>query len=458
MGNGLPKTCNLHYPIQNFSLDYYYRFIYNANMNTLKNIFQAFWQKRFRKKHYEFKNALVEFSRSLTLIADLEQLKDNIISKIREITKVDAIFIYLFDPDLNYFQIAESRGIKNQDNNKLFLLPDDPLISWFTINEDYLIISDNYQIFSYFSGKEQQIIKELNIDFIFPLIAMNRVTGLICLSPKSTETKFRREEIDMLTTLLGQISLAFENAYLYEQQKSRLKKMYRADRLATLGQLAAGAAHEIRNPLTSIRSTIQYLKKEIEDETKRELMSGLIEEVDRINEIIQGLLSFSKPSKPVKEKIDLEQLLQQSLTLVNTTAKKRKIEITMDFNSSNKYLTADPSQLKQVFLNIIMNALHAMDEGGKLSLSIQLNKKLQSLTSEIQSFFFIIFQDNGKGIPQKDLDHIFDPFFTTKKDGTGLGLSISYGIIQQHRGDIEIESSTEGKNRGTKVVVTLPVG
>lgn len=423
----------------------------------MTKIVQSLKQKTIRKKHLEFKQALTEFSRSLTLIVDLEQLKDNIISKIREIIKVENIFIYLINPDLNRFQLAKARGFEIRNGDDFYFLPEEPLIRWFAVNETHLIVSEQPQIFSFFNSHEQEIINKTNIDFIFPLVAMNRVTGLVCLGRKSSGAKFLREEIELLTTLLGQVSLAFENAYLYQQQKARLKKMYRADRLATLGQLAAGAAHEIRNPLTSIRSTIQYLKKTITDDTKKELVSGLIQEVDRINEIIEGLLSFSKPTRPETERVNLDSLLEQTLTLVATSAKKRKIEIDYKFNSAVKQLEADPSQLKQVFLNIMMNAMQSMDDGGRLEILVESIRKNGQLSSQPQTKFLITFQDSGRGIPKDNLEHVFDPFFTTKKDGTGLGLSISYGIIQQHGGEIEIYSNTEIEDHGTKVVITLPI-
>ncbi len=429
-------------------------------MKWMTKIVQSLKQKTLRKKHLKFKQALTEFSRSLTLIVDLEQLKDNIISKIREIIKVEHIFIYLINPDLNRFQLAKARGFEIQSGDDFYFLPEDPLIRWFAVNETHLIVSDKPQIFSFFNCHEQEIINKTSIDFIFPLVAMNRVTGLVCLGHKSSGAKFSREEIELLTTLLGQVSLAFENAYLYQQQKARLKKMYRADRLATLGQLAAGAAHEIRNPLTSIRSTIQYLKKEIKDDTKKDMVAGLLEEVDRINEIIEGLLSFSKPTRPEKEQVDLKLLIEQTLTLVATTAKKSKIDFDFNFNANENFLKADPAQLKQVFLNILMNALQAMEGGGQMEITVESTRQLQPISSGPKASFYIIFKDTGEGIPQKNLDRIFDPFFTTKKDGTGLGLSISYGIIQQHGGDIEIESfSKEEKleGHGTKVIITLPI-
>ncbi|MFH1940653.1 MAG: ATP-binding protein [bacterium] len=419
-----------------------------------------FWYKlRFRKRQ-EFKQAFTEFSKSLMLIVDMDQLKDNVIAKIREVVQTEAIFIYLLNPDLYQFQMVESRGADLPDLNRYFFLPDDPLIRWFTINRTTLITSKKPDVFSYFNDHEQRVLKETHVDFIFPLIAMNRITGLVCLSPESSDSNIGPEQIELMTILLGQASLAFENAYLYQQQKTRLKKMFRADRLATLGQLAAGAAHEIRNPLTSIRSTIQYLRKSSEDPKKRELLEDVIREVDRINEIIKGLLSFSKPSPPEREEIDLERTIQQSINLVATTAKKQNVQIDFRFKASEKLLNADPSMLKQVFLNIIMNALHAMDSGGKLEIIVDIQKRSTPFSRDEQVLFTIVFQDTGRGIPQKHIDRIFDPFFTTKKDGTGLGLSISYGIIQQHYGDIEIHSYTKEEkphDHGTQVVITLPV-
>lgn len=413
----------------------------------------------FRKKKYDFKEAFSEFSKSLTLIIDIDQLKDNVIAKIREVIHVDTILIYLLNPDLNRFEIAESRGCEERDKNTCIIFPDDPLIRWFTINESSLVISRNPEIFSYFKDCEQKIIQDTGIDLMFPLLVMNRVTGLVCLGPKVDGQQFTHDEVDLLNTLLGQAAFAFENAYLYKQQKTRLKKMYRADRLAMLGQLAAGAAHEIRNPLTSIRSTIQYLLKGLEDENKRTLVSDLIGEVDRINEIIEGLLSFSKPSKPLTEMVNLDQLLFQTLNLIATTAKKKNIEVTYNYDAGEKNLKADPSQLKQVFLNIIMNALQAMPDGGSLIITVDI-RKTTGFSGTTKADFYIVFEDTGIGIPPENLEHIFDPFYTTKKEGTGLGLSISYGIIQQHGGDIEIESRSgeeNAENHGTKVSILLPL-
>jgi len=134
----------------------------------------------FRKKQYDFREAFSEFSKSLTLIIDIDQLKDNVIAKIREIIPVDTILIYLLNPDLNRFELAETRGYGSElEENRYAFSPEDPLIRWFTTNETSLVISQKSEIFSYFSDHEQSIIRETGIDLIFPLLAMNRITGLI---------------------------------------------------------------------------------------------------------------------------------------------------------------------------------------------------------------------------------------------------------------------------------------
>ncbi len=421
--------------------------------DTMRNI----WRKIMKGPGVPYNQAFAEFSKSLTLIADLEQLKDNVVGKVREIAGVRSIFIFLLNPDMNRFELAESRGTESGEGGP-HLSPDDPLIRWFAVNETWLDVRENREVVSFLSERERELLATLDIRCIFPLFVMNRVTGLVCLGPKSGDERYGRDEIELLNTLLGQAAFAFENAYLSEQQKTRLRKMYRADRLATLGQLAAGAAHEIRNPLTSIRSTIQYLEKDERDENRHSLVQDLLEEVDRINGIIEGLLSFSRPSEPQREPCDLHQLLEQTITLVSTTARKRNVAIDLEYRTSERMLRADPAQLKQVFLNIVMNALQAMEDGGTLAVDADMRQGGE-FGSPQSNVFRIAFRDTGAGIPRGDLDHVFDPFFTTKRDGTGLGLSISYGIVRQHGGEIEIESRTIGEypdRHGTRVSVMLP--
>lgn len=424
-------------------------------MNRIKTISRT--QKSARA---DYRKALTEFSRSLTLIVDFEQLLENLAGKLREIADIPKVIIMLQDQETGRFYVADSRGVKPSDPiESLHFKPDDRLIRWLKVNETPLTIEANSGVVSYLSSKEQEILNRINIQIIVPLLVMNHVTGMVLLGRKTSGEGFTREELELLTTLLSQSALAFENALLYQEQKQRLKKMFRADRLATIGQIAAGAAHEIRNPLTSIRSTIQYFRKGETSTDKVEMLGELMSEVDRIDAIIHGLLSFSKPVKPQKEQVELGTLIEQVLTLTASTARKNQVHIAFDSKDQAVLIKADPSQMKQVFINIVLNAIQGMQKGGELT--IKIDPVEQRDERGMNRFFRIQFIDTGIGIPEEKLELIFDPFFTTKKDGTGLGLSICYGIIQQHGGDIEVKSvhKTERKSpSGTTVSILMPAG
>jgi signal transduction histidine kinase len=173
--------------------------------------------------------------------------------------------------------------------------------------------------------------------------------------------------------------------------------------------------------------------------------------VDRINEIIEGMLSFAKPQEPKKEDINLKMLLTQTVQMVSNTARKKGIVIDLNYVSHNEHIIADHAQLKQVIINVLMNSIQSVEHTeGKVMIVVN---EVSGTFGEA-SFYIIEITDNGTGIKPEDTDKIFDPFFTTKREGTGLGLSISYGIISRHGGEIEIKSEV---GKGTRVKIKLPV-
>ncbi len=422
-------------------------------MNFLEQINDLI-SARLRRSKGNYQRALSEFSRTLTLIVDFDQLVESLIGKLREIEHIPKIIILLRDAETNLFSVAECRGAENNEEiASMQFDPEDTLVSWLKINEIPLILSESPGVVRYLSENERAVLERSGIEIVFPLLVMNRVTGMVLLGGKESGEKFSKDELDLLTTLLGQSALAFENALLYQEQKQRLRKMYRADRLATIGQMAAGAAHEIRNPLTSIRSTIQYLQKDLRDAENEEIVQGLLEEVDRINEIINGLLSFAKPTEAHIEEFDLAELLQQTVALIHTAAKKQRVEVAVQLPENSSAVEADQAQLKQVFLNILMNALQAMTEGGRITIVLN---RAKSPGADPSGEYMLEIKDTGPGIDTADLELVFDPFFTTKTDGTGLGLSITYGIVQRHGGTIEVDNYKEGAVSGARVVLRLP--
>ena len=393
---------------------------------------------------------LSEFNRSLTLIVDKSLLIGNIVAKVKQICPVESVYIFLLDENTGKFKL------QNEAKNKPVTLTNrSRLISWLSVNEKHLIISRHPDIVSYFPPEEQEIIRQLGAELIFPLKIMNQINGTIFLGKKTDGAPFTEQELNLLSILINQATFAIEHASLYEQQTERLKKMYRTDRLATLGELAAGAAHEIRNPLTAIRSTIQYLSKDFSaDPVKSEMVTELISEVERINKIVQGLLSFARPSDLNTSDINIEQLINQTLLLVTNTLRKQNVEVEFEYFTDNSTIQGDAEQLKQVFLNIILNAVEAMgknppERSRTLIISIEKGTPINTHSR----YLIISFEDSGKGIEQKNIENVFNPFFTTKEEGTGLGLAICYGIINRHEGEIEVKSVPD---KGTCINIKLP--
>lgn len=393
---------------------------------------------------------LSEFNKSLALIVDKSLLINNFTAKVKQICPIEKLYVFLLDENTGKYKL------QNADNKSNWILTGkDKLISWLSINEKELVISRHPDIVNYFSMEEQLMIRDMQAEVIYPLKVMNHISGTIFLGRKTDDTAFTKEELDLLFLMFNQAAFAIEHASLYETQSERIKKMYRTDRLATLGELAAGAAHEIRNPLTAIRSTIQYLSRDFQhDPVKSEMITELISEVERINKIVQGLLSFARPSELNMSVVNIEQLISQTLLLIHSTLAKQQIEIQFEYFEENTNIQGDAEQLKQVFLNIMLNAVEAMsknppDRPRTLIISIEKGTMISSDTH----YLLITFEDTGRGIESKDIENVFNPFFTTKEDGTGLGLAISYGVINRHEGDIEINSEP---GKGTSFIVKLP--
>jgi signal transduction histidine kinase len=227
--------------------------------------------------------------------------------------------------------------------------------------------------------------------------------------------------------------------------------LLRKDKLAAVGELSAGIAHEIRNPLGIIKSSAEMLRSKIKNKLAigsmdHRLAEVIVEESNRLNNIIINFLTFARPQSPHFEKCNIPNMLDDSLSIINSqnSFEESKITITKSYLPNLPIIYADRHLLHQVFLNILFNACQAMPDGG----SLRISTRHHSHSVEIS------LQDTGEGISVENQKKIFDPFFTTKEDGVGLGLSIVHRIIEAHKGNIKVESEP---GEGTKLVLTLPV-
>jgi len=218
-------------------------------------------------------------------------------------------------------------------------------------------------------------------------------------------------------------------------------------RLASLGRLAAGVAHEIRNPLSSIKGFATYFKERYRDNPDDQKTSEImIQEVDRLNRVITQLLEFARPPAIQKKRASLQSLIQHSLKMIERQASAKEIQVRSYLPSEIKEVELDPDGINQVLLNLYLNAVEAMDQGGTLTVSLH--------RQERSPWVKVAVSDTGRGISREDLEHVFDPYFTTKQTGTGLGLAIVHKIIEAHGGEVKAESDV---GRGTTVTVLLPV-
>ena len=232
-------------------------------------------------------------------------------------------------------------------------------------------------------------------------------------------------------------------------------RMHRMDKLASLGQLASGIAHEIKNPLAGIGSAIQVLSSNIRlDDTKKEVVKEILKQIERLDQTIKNLLSFAKPGQPQLAPIDLKEIIEAVIFLVSQQIRKQEIQVQIDLQKDLPQIMIDPHQIQQSILNVVLNAVEAMPSGGTLTICAK-EKVLVGHARKEKLFISMTVSDTGTGIPGRVMGQIFNPFFTTKRSGTGLGLSITQRIIEEHNGKIDIQSAV---GKGTTITIDLPVG
>ena len=220
-------------------------------------------------------------------------------------------------------------------------------------------------------------------------------------------------------------------------------RLERSRRLVALGKMAAGIAHEIRNPLGTLKGFAQYFQAQAKDDSEsREYAEIMIGEVDRLNYTISALLQFARPREPEIETLSARTVMERAVRLLETDFKKQGIEPEI-VDEDKLNFVADPDLILQALLNLLKNSLAATPSGGRITIAAEKHG----------NNFSLIVEDSGKGMSAEEQERMFDPFFTTRKTGTGLGLAVSHQIIEQHNGRFEVESSPL---QGTRVVIILP--
>ncbi|OGP74894.1 MAG: hypothetical protein A2V86_18295 [Deltaproteobacteria bacterium RBG_16_49_23] len=395
---------------------------------------------------------------------DIDEILKLVLEGVTKNLGFDRARLYLVNEKENTLECKMAVGI---DGGKIegITLPLDPggsIVARSVFEKQPFIIPDAGQ-----DPRVNPVLKEkfnLHSLVVVPLLAKDKALGAIAADHLEPGKNITSEILGSVMTFAQQAGLAIHNAVMYEelrtfsrQMEEKIRKttadlrrteaqLIRSEKLAALGQLAAGIAHEIRNPLTSINILIHSLRERLPSEnSQQDDLKVIEEEIHRMNEIVDQFLRFAKPASPFLEKTEILSLFEETLQLLRPQIEKQHIVIEKEFQALPMVLM-DREQIKQAILNLLLNAIQAMPDGGRLTLS--------GWNSEEGQWICLSIQDSGMGVLAEDMNKLFDPFFSTKEGGIGLGLSITHRIIDQHHGKIEVRSDP---GHGTHFTIWLPI-
>jgi len=385
---------------------------------------------------------IFEISRNFSAVLDYKTLLDSFIFTCLGQVGVLRGAIFLKDRiDARVFKLAEAKGSGSMPGAGLVFDDDSRLARYLTrLNRPVFLydLSSNMT-----TPEEARILGFFRGGLIAPLIYKTRLSGLFLLGEKMSGQVFNQDEIEFVSALGNQISVAIENARLYEAEKSANEQLWaaqqqlvQAERMAALGEMSAKIAHEVNNPLGIIKNYLLLLKRaEGKAEVVEKYVDIVNQEIDRIAVIVEDLRQFQRPNRVEFSAINLRDALDTTLTLVARQLGTAGIELVREYGDDELWIKGNTDHLRQVCLNIILNAGEAMADGGVLTVEMH----------RLDNQAVITFLDTGPGIPDEVIPRIFEPFFTTRgSEGSGLGLSVCDGIMKSHKGSINYRNSDAG--------------
>jgi two-component system NtrC family sensor kinase len=341
------------------------------------------------------------------------------------------------------------------------------IAGWIVQNNQSLVVDDAHQDPRYYDHVARKTQFDARSILGAPLRVKDRTIGALEVLNKRQNAPFTQQDVDTLETLATQAAVAIENARLYKHQQDQMQalkeaqaRLVQSEKLAAVGELVAGVAHELNNPLTSVIGYAHMLQLNDLDEQSRADLEKIIAQARRASGIVRGLLDFARQRPPERKPVQINAILNSTIELLAYELRTHNIECSTSFSTDLPLTMADPYQLQQVFVNLVNNALQAMSEangGGQLAITTQMGPStFISQQNENELVIRITIQDDGPGIASRHLSSIFDPFFTTKPEGqgTGLGLSVCHGIVSEHGGHIWAESQV---GRGATFFLELPL-
>jgi len=433
-----------------------------ATFQPLRTNIQFMVDRLFFRDKYNYKTTLMDFSNALSSEIELNRLLNMILEKVTSTMHIDRGAIMLLDKNKDEYIVGVSGNIDRSSLGDFSFDKSSDLYKWlnsgrriFNIEEERFYFKQsglpaNEKDIAAFE-KILNIFEKHGIQLAVPLFVRDKLTGVFDLGRKMNEDSYSQEDLEFLTTVANQSAIAIENASLYSDIRQLEKSLYHSDKLASLGALSASMVHEIRTPITSIKSFCQMIPRMYNNPgfcNKYEVTVN--RELDRLNEILERLLNFSKPIGDNDRTDKIVNIINEILLLLDKEIEKNRVKVIIEYGTSTADVMLPSDGLKQVLMNIIMNAVHAMPDGGKIRIGLE----REGFEGNGSKLLKLEIEDTGIGIPKENIDKIFNAFFTTKEKGTGLGMSVSKKIINELNGNIGVASEV---GKGTVFTIRLPI-
>jgi len=395
--------------------------------------------------------------RAVALATDADGLRALVARRFQALTDCDAVWFLELKRRGEVFESTRfERGQPSSAVNvKMTCASDGPLATWLRLNEEPLVFPGQSGIDSYLDPEERRQLKENHIGACLPVFVLGTLHAVVLLESVRPDWELPRELGRFLMDCGRHAGLAYETIERHEAQVVDIRNAAHAQRLAVAGQLASMVAHEVRNPLGIIRSSIQIVRDSDEGWDKRQtLLTDAISEIDRISDTIGGFLSLSRPATLQEEVVDLVDLIDGAVRVMNSFASGRSVGIKTLNEFPLLRVFGDPRELRQVFLNILLNATQAIVDAGTVEIHTGLFDEPRRDGNGHRTMTLVRVSDSGPGISEDVIDTIFEPFVSTKDSGSGLGLTICRQIVDRHGGRMWAENN---HMHGASISVSLPL-
>jgi signal transduction histidine kinase len=383
----------------------------------------------FFKKKYNLNLILGEFVKSYSLIIDSEHLIESTKGRLKEFFPIEEC-CFFFEKDGKFVSDLFEQSISKYGR----------LVRWLIVNSTYFDLNKKY---AEYSQEDYYLFQSLGCRYIFPLETHNKLIGIAIIKSENLPQNI----LEFLLIVFRLTAIAYDNAINLQAEKKKFKENLSEEKKSVVAGIASMMAHEIKNPLTSIRSTIQILNDYIENSEMKELAKNLVSEVDRINNITNSVLKFARPPKLNKEEVNICETIKSVKSLFTNILEDKKISFILpDKNFENMTINIDEQALRQILNNFMKNSINALENSKYKFIKVKIKQQ--------NKHYLFEWEDSGEGIPKDKLEKIFEPFFTTKSSGNGLGLAICKKLLEEMNYDLNVISKV---GKGTVFYFNLEV-